>query len=298
MIEMHGGDRTTFDILMGDLSDKARQQRDEQYRRLAFQGNSYILGAQAKALLKIAIVGPSAKPGLGNYVVISQFKDFQRLRSNLPWVMANQRITTDDGTLLSGPTIETLDENSPDGMPLLRAFCSEPSIELRSVPGMAGHTNYELVEGPIGKTGLLTCTTGVRFREALPYLRSPGNEIGEHIITLDTPIEQLIIDFFVHDDLGLDGPPTRALYTQIHGGPRYPAFGRDRDLLPMTETIDDLGRDAAIVATPEIPMHEALVRYAFECTDWNPQEFRAYRFKMRYPPIPAALVLRYTLPEG
>lgn len=294
LIAVHSGDRATLEMMGCELSP-ARQQRDEHHRKLLFQGASYVWGVQARVNLKVGIVGPGSGPGLLDFASINGLIDFRRIRGDVAWVMATRQSRNDDGTEMATSASEPIDPAASPGMPpLMTEFCSRPLPELRRVV-YGSVTSFELVEGPVGNTGALTCIFGAIQRH-IPYYRTPTNELGEHSAVCDIPAELLILDVFFHEQFTF-AVPEPFLYSEL-GAPPYPGRGRERHRLPLNEPLQDLGAGPLPLATPEVPRYNQMVQAAFERTGWDPAQFRGFRIKIAYPACPTALVLRYRLPEA
>jgi hypothetical protein len=149
----------------------------------------------------------------------------------------------------------------------------------------------------VGNTAATTCIIGLFGRNFVKRYRTEDDTIGEHIARLNTPTEMLIHDMFVHRDLDYAFSPEILLYSQLPGGPTFPASGRDQGLLPVSEEVFDLGTGTAAVMTPEMPEYSKMVQRVYERVGWKSSEFYGFRFTLRYPPIPSLAVLRYDLPE-
>ena len=298
LIRVHSGDRATLEMMGNELSPAGRQQRDEFHRKMLFQGASYVWGAQARVILKVGIVGPGHGPGLLDFASLSALIDFRRFRPNVAWLMAARRSSNDDGTGMSPPASEAIDPrySSADQAPLMADFCSQPLPELRRFSDPIG-TSFELVEGPVGNTGALTCVVGT-IQRYIPYYRTPANDWGEHSAMCDTPAELLILDLFFHERFTFAIPPEPVLYSELGAAAPYPGRGRERNRLPLSESLQDLGTGPLLLATPEVRRYSQMVQMMFDRMNWAPTDFHGFRMKIAYPVCPTALVLRYRLPQG
>ena len=309
LIAVHSGDRATLEKMGGALADDraggggergaaGNQQRDELHRRQLFHGASYVWGAQARVMSKVGVVAPGASSGLLDFASISALVDFRRFRANVTWAMATRYWNNDDGSRMAMPDAEAIDPRfaGPDHAPLLGDFCSQPLPELRRCADRTG-TSFELVEGPVGNTGALTCVVGT-IQRRVPYFRTPENEWGEHTAICDTPAELLILDLFVHGSLTFALPPEPLLYSELRAPMRYPGRERERNRLPLNEPLQDLGPAPLPLPTPEVPRYGPMVQSVFDRGGWDPAEFHGYRIKIPYPACPTALVLRYRLPDA
>jgi hypothetical protein len=102
----------------------------------------------------------------------------------------------------------------------------------------------------------------------------------------------------VHDDLDYAFSPSISMYSLLPSAPEYPEAGRDQGLLPVAEKVTELGRGLNGVLTTEIPAYKQMIQAVHDQLGWKAGAFHGFRFKMRYPPIPALAVLRYDLPEA
>jgi hypothetical protein len=300
MVGVHSGDRITFDMMVDNLMVDGRQQRMEAHRRTLFRGFSATWGVQARVQVCLNFIAPSHDPDWVDLAWLSGLIDFRRLRRDAVWAMASARKVQDDGTLMSVGPLKAIDpEFADDGVaPLLGDFCSEPRPDINIATGPDGMIRYELLEGPVGNTAAASCVIGIHAKAFVRRTRQENDTLGEHGARLYTPAELLIHDLFVHEELEYALSPTIHLYSQMPSGPVYPASGRDAGQLPLEEKVLPLGSSPPDPVTPELPRYGSMVQYVFERLGWNAERFHGFRFKMRYPPIPAIAVFRYALPES
>lgn len=298
LIEIHSGDRATLEMMGSELSSTGRQERDEHHRKLLFQGASYVWGAQARVNLKLGLVGPGAEPGLLDFASINTLVDFRRIRGDATWVLATRQSCNDDGTAMATSASEPIDPAfaSPDLAPLMGDFCSSPLPEFRRF-STGQLTAFELVEGPVGNTGALTCAFGA-IQRGIPFYRTPTNEWGEHSAVCSIPAELLIMDLFFHRRFDFAMNHETLLYSELGAAIGHVGRERERKRLPLHDPVLDLGEGPLPVGTPEVPRYNPMVQTAFRRMGWNPDEFHGFRIKIAYPAIPTALVLRYRLPEA
>lgn len=295
LIEVHCGDRATLDMMGGQLSPAGRRQRDEQHRRMLFQGASYVWGAQARVVCKIGVVTPGEAPGLLDFASVNALVDFRRLRPDVCWVMASRHGRNDDGSQMRTHAAEAIDPrfSGPNQCPLMGDFCSENLPPLRRIDYPRG-MSFELVEGPVGNKGSLSCAVGT-IQRGIPYYAAPDNEWGEHRAVCDLPAELMIVDLFVHQSFAFAIPPQASLHSELAAGasdgPRL------RRQLPLSEPLQDLGVSPEPPTTPEYPRYTALTRAVFARLGVDPGAFHGFRMKLPFPACPTSIMLRYRLPE-
>jgi hypothetical protein len=299
MVEVHAGDRDTFHIMLGNLTSNGESQRVEGYRRLAFRGNSAIWGAQSKVQLTTNFIAPGADSEMIDLAWLSGLVDFRRLRHDVVWPIASARKTSDDGSALPVGTFEPIDSEflGASDVPLFGEYCSTPRPDVRTTIDSNGMLRFELVEGEVGNTASVSCIVGLYGRSFVVRYRQENDTLGEHIARINTPVELMILDLFVHRDLEYAMKPDVFLYSQLSSDPPFPSQGRDCGRLPIHEKVVDAGAGTTGIVTPEVPRYREMVDDVFTRLEWRAGDFQAYRFKMRFPPISTLAVLRYELPE-
>ncbi|MFB3429323.1 MAG: hypothetical protein ABL309_00210 [Phycisphaerales bacterium] len=292
LIRVHSGDRQTLEMLGSELTTSGRQERDEQHRKVLFQGTSYVWGAQAQVLCKLGLVVPGQQRGTLDFATVNGFVGFRRLRPDVLWEMARRDGSNDDGTEMDTAASEPIDPriSATSQAPLMTEFCSDTLPELKRV--RVGTTySYQLTEGRVGNTGAFNCFVGAIHRN-IPYVRTPINEWGNHNARCEVPTELMIVDLFIHHSLTFALPPETQLLSNVDS-PLQPIEARR---LPLHEKLQDLGRGNVPAPTPEVPRYRALVETVLDRFDLPLSDFHGYRMKIAYPAYPSLLRLRYRLP--
>ena len=299
LVQAHAGDRATFDLMVGAMSQgEHRVPQLEASRKLAFRGNSAIFGVQARLQLAIFIVAPSQTPNMLDTAIATCLVDLARLRPGVSWNVASRFTYDDDGTYDETQS-QPLDPEfaGTARAPLLPRFCSDPLPELNIMESPDGATRFELPGGPIGRSATITCATGWVFRGTAQAQRSEGNTFGEFGTNLVTPAECVIHELFVHESLTFAHNPKPLLFSQLPGGRTYPSSGAQSVRIPLAEQLEALVGDPTRGILPEYADYRALLHEVFGRLQWSPNNFRGFRMRLRYPPIPTMLVSRFPLPE-
>lgn len=296
LVARHAEDREMFEMLVESAGEHGDPEADLRWRRQAFLGNSYVWGVRAKTLLAAAFLHPAQRPGFFDMVRVQGLIGFVRTRPDVRWPFAQSIVETEDG-VQRRPRREALTPTALSertGVPLMEAFCSRPTAPVQRRLGESGMLEDELLPGPVGESGKCTVITGERMREVAPiYATAPG----EHAMFgtgVRTPAEMLICDQFVHRDVFPGAERELWVLSELIS----PTTQDERDRLRVSERIQDLGRGLGRVRTAEVPRHGELLETVFQATGWNPDEFHAFRVRMRYPPIAAAVMMRHALPDA
>lgn len=303
LVQTHAGSRRAFDMMLAAHVREEKARGDEEHRRQMFEGGSYVWGVQTRVLQRLDILAPSKNPGMYDLASIRGFVDLRRFRSDVPWRIGRGFSVDDADNARVEFRREPLDERQDgnaalDGLPLLRDFCSKPLPACRRVELPNGASEYELVEGAVGNTGLITCVTGELIRSFEPRYRTQGFHDLALVLHMRTPSEIAVYDLLIHRDIfGRRIEPQLLMYGDLFSeriAPRY----READRLPMEEQIEYLGNGADGLALADVPQLPELARFVLDRCGFDGPQFDAYRVRIKYPPIPATIVIKHDLPEA
>lgn len=297
VVEVHTGDRATLELMLADLASRpTRAEHLLHNRKLAFQGNSGTFGIRAKAQIGVSVLAPSQTPGQVDLIQCGGVLGLRRLRQDARWLLFRRASFTDDGTKSEPAGGEALDPDFSTGMPLIGSFCSTPLPKL-DVVSTDKEYQYELPPGPVGNQAAVNIVYGVIMRATGTAFRDEHDEYAELFCTASTPAEVLQFDLVVHEDLPWAMAPTPRIYSRIDSGEIHAMSGRRRNVLPFTETVQELGRGLMNMASPHVAWQTSLVQEVFDRAGWDPERFHGFRLTIPYPPIPSMAMLRAKLPE-
>lgn len=295
LVEVHGGDRSTFDAMLTWLSSAGHQRkRAEAARRQSFLGNSATWGLQARVRVGLHLVAPCAADSRRvDTLNIGALHDLRRLHADIRWPLVIHKTFVDDRGPGAGDD-EAMERVEDDGAPLIREFCSTPLPTLRALDVPNG-TAWELCPGPVGRTADMTATFGFLRRGVAWHGAATPGEVCEHLTMLNTPVEHLLIDLLVHRSLPTPMPPEALLASRMESDAPLAGATGCRYLLPLHEALTPIG---SVVSTPLLPRHPELVAMAVERLGRELDEFQGYRLVLRYPPIPTVAILRQQKPTS
>jgi len=138
LVRIHAsGDRAALEMMLTARAEKDRQTADLSHRRMAFRGNSYIWGVQAKIHLKLGIMQPSSVPGMADTVSVNGFYNLCQLREGVPLAMARLKILEYDKNGRRLFTYEPIEQNAEQDAAAL-ARDAEQELEVRRDEGLQG----------------------------------------------------------------------------------------------------------------------------------------------------------------
>ena len=294
----YAGDRRTLSAVLANCASPDSTTQLEETRRQMFTSGSAIWGVQAQVRLRTIWILPNeADETMLDIYSVNGYVGFRRLRP-IAWPMAYEYMVREDGRRVLPPVEPlVLSEGDSSELPLLREFCSPDELRIQLVKDDQ-LKRFELVAGPLGNREIVDCIIGFIGRQNYPIHRTDQHQHGSFILNIDTPVERVIFDLFVHESLGFDLPPEVALLDQLTRHHGYIPEDIAVESLPLTISARSLAAGTDSCATPAIPWYVKMLDYVHERLPSDDDAFVAHRFEMSYPPFPTGLLMRFPLLES
>jgi hypothetical protein len=298
-VQDHARDRDTLEMIVSVPEGRSTEKKLLALRKGGFQCNSSLLGVRASLHFGLNIVAPSRiHADHLDIASISGLVELFRLRPSVSWPVATVKNWGGAAGDLIDPARGVVPispgEQDPDS-PLMREFCSPRDLRLRVAEQPRGTFRYLMERGPVGYSASATIVTGRLHIATASSRQSFAGEAGEHGVNLCTPVEEVVCDLLVHKDLAFAMDVSARTYSQFPGRPVYPDPDAENLTLPVPNKVLDLGQtppDPPSRATPWYP--EMIARTATRMGH-AADDFRAFRYRLQYPPIPSLVVLRHPL---
>ncbi|MFZ4573886.1 MAG: hypothetical protein ACOYN0_05775 [Phycisphaerales bacterium] len=301
-VDVHSGDRETLEIMASVVSKRSTEKRMEVFRRDGYLANSAIWGVRVGVQLAAQFVAPGSVPGKLDCATLCGFAGFRRLRVDVLWEIATRRIWDSERSLQSehAAGFEYLDPTVAKGdVPVMREFCSNPLPTLRIFERDQNSRSYLLEGNEVGNTASADVFLGWVDRNFADEVEAYPGECGEHGAVISTPAAELVHDLYVHRKLDFKVHPEASVYSQLPGGPQYPSHGPNYALsLPVPQEVHDLGIGLPDGSIGTIGRYREMVSAAVKQIGHELDDFRAFRYKLRHPPVPSLSVMRHTLLRG
>lgn len=305
MVVQHAGDRATLDLYLDSMCPSASIQES---RRLAYLGNSGILGIQTRARFATRFVAPNSDdPTRLDFALVTGLRDLRRLRRIATWPIYRFLNFKDDlSTAALSRSLQPLEPHGDAGHCdwLMPSWSSSPVPPL-SMREVDRSVVVELVEGPVGRTGEVDLTFGYVDRGAVPRYATSNDRLGQFATGVTTPAETMLLDFYVHRSMPEVREMSIRLVTPV------PGLSGDAGLVELPVTLQatplpgsrldgrsgGLNRRGPLAATPLVPDYQDLVDSIFRGQSWDPAEFYGLRIQIEHPPLHSTLLTSYELPE-
>tara|TARA_R110000737_G_scaffold2923_18_gene9981 strand:+ start:70210 stop:71454 length:1245 start_codon:yes stop_codon:yes gene_type:complete len=294
-VRQNAGDRRSFEAMLAAGGQDTAIEIEE--RRAFYRSGSAIWGVRARVQFLTLMLRPSqVNEDRIDVLQLSGFIDFERLRSDVPWIIRRLWTSDTEGTKDSTFRREALSpqEAGKHALPMIPEFCSKPIPEIHQFEGADGVLYDEIAPGAVGKHGALTCVSGELYHSALPKHWNPENTFGRYELMLRTPVESVVFDIYVHNELTQFGDFDRSLYGLLED---RPGTGRGKTHnAPMiaAEPAQRMGPppSAPIPQCSKIRDYGKMIHSSLDRVGWDSVgAFRGYRCELEYPSTPACLTM-------
>jgi hypothetical protein len=227
-----------------------------------------------------------------NLLALRGFYDVERLRGDALFLMPRLKAAKSGDTQFSEPKVRPLDPQAADDkVPLIRAFCSQPTPVFREVLREDGGTEDELTDWNVGRTGAATVVAGIVSRDHFDNIAEQPDEVNRLGARLRVPCEVLILDEFVHREAGGSRAPEVEVYSELSGDASWFTRRASGLRVPMNVRVERLGTGLESAATPDVPRYPQLLAFAFESRGLDHREFEGYRVRIEFPLLPTGVSL-------
>lgn len=297
LVELHAGDRASFEVMAGLRGTESRRRIDSELRRAAFEANRRIAGIHTRLGARLALLAPGSDPACMDLAVVSAEYDTRSLRDDAAWTV--QPLTGADGPAV----VEPLDPEGcieRDGCvwPLMRDFCSSPLPRFRRVQTASGTYVFEAAPEGIGNLSLVTTVQGQVLRNGEGRFATEARAHCEWTNVVGRPREMLVMDLGVHREIQPKPRVEAAMYTcMLRDSHQVRADKLESERLALHDEVIPLGSGLSCLRLAPAAVWPQAARFAFERLGWNPDEFTFFRLRVEYPPSPCVMLMKIPLPR-
>ncbi len=298
VVERHVGDRSTLELVFDGIDPESGDHL-EYSRKLAFRGNSGLLGIQAKSRLMSVMMAPNAEdPDRIDIAIVRGYVGLRRLRTDARWPIFQMRGWGNEEGMSAHDRWKPLEPSASgaEATPIMTRFSSvgESDLEVQRTPkGL----NFLLAPGPIGNRGAVDCFVGDHARSVASRYRTAKDATGEFGATISAPTERLIFDLLVHESLDFVLRPEVRAFMGIFMESSEEASADTLLPLSVPKVVSLLPGRPPVVATPDVPQYSAIVQSVNDRMGWKSDAFRGCRLSLSHPPLGSTILLRFQLPD-
>lgn len=291
------GDRKTLATLLASRSETDPAIEQERSRRKLYEGAFAYWGVQAQVRFVTVFVLPSKEhPDMLDAAHVTGYLGFRRLTERAwPLVYEVVEKASGDPQKFRKSPLDPRGEGEAERQ-LMKQFCrpEHPEINVREC---GGEKRFELAAGPVGNEGLTTCVFGSYLHQISERWPQTPETCG-FMVRLQTPVERLIFDMFIHKDLRVRETPAAQLLDRMTYQYTHIEKDFDRQSLPLAERAAPIPGGARHAVTAHIPWYPRMLEWVSDRIEIGLENFDASRFEMTYPPISTTLSRRFPLPTA
>lgn len=267
----------------------------EATRRLSYLGNSLLSGLQMRARLGVYCIAPSRDdPTMLDTAHVSGVVRVRRFRPIEWWPVFRLGRFAERPTPTWDQNRFPIDPEEKDHPGLMREFCSGVLPPLKCTRHGDG-LYYDVGNGPVGRRGEFTCCFGYLNRN---FVQRHGNapESSARLISWCTmPTEQMLMDVFVHESLGIEVLPDATAYGAVV---ETTTTLETTTPLSFDAPVEDLGPAKPVPGVTSVPRYSLMMERVFARAQWEASEFRCHRLLVPFPPVSVTLAVSLRLPTA
>ncbi len=296
LIRQQAGDRVSLDGIISTWLPDARERFELFNKQAVYRGMGQLKGAMADVTINTALLYPAADGERLDGVWIYGSVGLRRIRPAAVVHYCSHCLVPD----ATGDCPLTLDGEVVVGLRglLLEQFCSLP-LPVLDARHHGTTVHYTLAGDAVGPASAVDLLFAELTPRCVPRYQDPG-AAKKHGVSAEitTPAKMLIFDAFLHEQAYPGSEPSLLIYdTAVNGVANVNDPTRDIDRLDVNETVQSLGRGAAMFRAAEVRDYLEILRYVFGKLGLDERQFRGYRCKVQYPIYGAQLCLAFTPPE-
>ncbi|MGD8450505.1 MAG: hypothetical protein PVJ57_01690 [Phycisphaerae bacterium] len=294
-IAAEAGDRGTLDLIISGWLPQARHKGELLAKQTVFRGMSQIKGLSGDVLFEAAFACPSADGTQINTAWVRGVKGFRRWRRGVELHLSSRRVSAP----VNGPVSSSLDGRPITGVSdwILPQFSSVAAADLE-VARTTTADLYTLRSDTLGMRSAEDIVFAEVMRHSLPRYEEPGVMRRSGLFSeVVLPARLLVFDVLLHAEAFPEAQPQLRVYdTGLHGVADCNDATRDRDILPLNESISAAGKGVDGLRVPEVPQYVDIMRHVLDCVGWDAQAFRAFRCRIEYPLYASQVIMTFERP--
>jgi hypothetical protein len=238
-------------------------------------------------LYQCSAVFPGPAGSFPSVALVRGYYGVRTMRPGVWWVLSRSTLIQSGRAVESRRVTLAGRPIGAEASPLLEEFGRPGSFEVRRRVVQGVTVQDELGPRPMGKAGEVDVVLG----EMVTHIPVDAAERDGVTMAVRAPAEELCFDVLLHEG-ATTLTPEATCFTMVNTEFPYQDPER-RDELPLTEELADLGSAAGMACVPDVPEHASLLERLVAATGSRAEDFRAYRLRMRFPPLPICLVVTY-----
>lgn len=284
LVELHAGDRPSMEMMLLAYSSEGMEQASVDHRKLAFTGNRFLYGLEARTRLTITLFEPNGRPDSWKLTLLKGSFGLRRNRPDIPWFYVKPRLFSEFSEQAQAPSSRPLVEQENCDLPYYSPFCSCSLPTLKSSSRFVDSIE-EIFPLQTGNAGLMDLV----FAEVLElndfYMHRDGSTSAKVI----TPCHSAATDIILPTSEVEDGRFTPRIVSSIlEESDSYNAnvIGMAESILPV-KPFFQVKPTVEMDSLDGVPNYGEIIADLFRRRDLNPLNYTTVRNQVDFPVVPS-----------
>ena len=300
LAEFSGG-RTDLEATLAGWLPELKAQAERDARRSIFRGMTTLQGIRASTIYNSVYLLPSREtPSRVDSLVVTLRQDVRRLQPGAE-ITIMRFLTDEKGDWrarrrnLHGKAI-----GSDPKKILIPELCSHPIPDLELDSSEPGVIVLRIAPDGLDVNEFVTLGLGWRTSSDFHKVADEETSFGSLLVGASTPVEAMVLDLFVHQDLELPGPPFASVNRDRapHGSSRRVPPPEDSDQRTSAPQVIDLDAHPSGLASQDVRSCKAIAENVCREAGVRPSDFAKYRTRIEFPLMTEKLSLWWPLPPA
>jgi hypothetical protein len=279
LIRNDAGTRAALDAMISSSLPGARERFELASKYSVYKGLSQLKGVQGEHWVGTAVVAPSADDELKHDLTwLNGAIGMQRLRPGVSVRFSYRHRRGDELVALDGDGSPAL------GVVPLDEFCVNPPARLEA-QATEGTIQYTLPDDLLGPHQVVDMFVVDHHPAAMRrYASDAPRHRNSLFVEPAIPVGMLVFDVILHEDAYPGSEPRLIIYdTGYDGIANVNDPDRDLDRVDVQDSVQFIGHDMSRFSAIEFPRYGDALLHLADRFGWDPQRFRGYRTRIRYP---------------
>lgn len=295
LVELHAGDRPSMEMMLLAYSEEGMEQASVDHRKLAFTGNRFLYGLEARTRLTVTLFEPNGRPDSWKLTLLKGSFGLRRNRPDIPWFYVRPRLFTELSDSAQIPQSEPLVQQANGGLPYYIQFCN------CSLPGLKSRSRFvdsveEIFPLQTGNAGLMDLV----FAEVLELNNFYIDKDGSTSAKVITPCHNAATDIIMPTsemEKSVFAPRIVSSILEETESYNENVIGMAQSILPVVPSFEILPT-VNMNRLEGVPNYFEIIQDLFKRRDLNPLNYTTIRTHVTFPIIPSNIDVAWKAKDG
>jgi len=284
LVDLHAGDRPSMEMMLLAYSSEGMEQASADHRKLAFTGNRFLYGLEARTRLTITLFEPNGRVDSWKLTILKGSFGLRRNRPDIPWFYVKPRLFSEFSEQAQAPTSKPLMEQENCDLPYYSPFCSCSLPTLKSSSRFVDSIE-EIFPLQTGNAGLMDLV----FAEVLElndfYMHRDGSTSAKVITPCHSAATDIILPTSEVEE-GRFAPRIVSSILDETDSYNENVIGTAESILPVKPCFQ-VKPTVELNTLEGVPNYGDIIADLFRRRDLNPLNYTTVRNQVDFPVVPS-----------